>query len=904
MKKSFNKKMITCLTPVLLIMSSGSTVIGQPAGNYIDFSASQIVISQDLSQLSVPEQAALQMLVEEMCKRTTIEMSTGVKWPDTSIPVIAVGVSSSFRNNGPYSQVSFSTPAGSAEGFSIKMVNEGRKAPALFIMGNDTGGMLFGVGYFLRKITMRPGKILVPNDISTETHPVVALRGHQLGYRPKTNAYDGLTEAMWEQYIRDLIIFGTNSVELVPPITDDAATSSMFPLPQMEMMIRMDKILAKYNLNVWIWYPEMFGDYTKQENVDKSLEDNKKIFSQLPKIDAVFVPGGDPGNLAPKVLFGYLEKEARLLHQYHPKAEIWVSPQVFSSIRMDEFFQLLKTEPEWLTGIVHGPGILMDVNELRKLIPAKYPIRQYPDITHSLMSQYPVANWDFAFAATENRETINPRPVAESYIFHADSLTSKCGFITYSEGLNDDINKMIWSGLGWNPKASLMDILQDYSRYFIGPDYTNDFAQGIFDLERNWAGPLLGNTQVYNTLYKFQTMDRNALPDVRLNWRFQQAMYRAYYDAYNRSRLIYETQLEDEAMSILRKASETGSLLAMQKAAEVLDRAKIKNISDDWRQRIFELAEALFQSTHMQLSVKKYYAIAVGRGANLDLISSPFNDRIWLETQFERIAKIENEQNRLTEIDKITNWKNPGPGGFYDDLGDLNNQPHLVLGESYKNDPSFYHSPFAGFSIRAPRISWGQYMQTLFGHPLKMHYTNLDKNVQYEVKVTYANATPIRMLADDIQIHNYASRTGEIAPVSFDVPMEATKDGDLTLQWNMQTGRGGAGRGCQIAEVWLVKKLLLSVSPASITLSPAAGSVATVTVTSNTNWSVASDGIWLSVSPSKGIGNGSVTLTSRQFQSTSNTTAVQGPRSATVTFSADRVNPITVTVTQPAPKSK
>lgn len=484
---------------------------------------------------------------------------------------------------------------------------------------------------------------------------------------------------------------------------------------------------------------------------------------------------------------------------------------------MDEFIQLVKEEPEWLTGVVHGPQISMDVNELRKVVPAKYPIRQYPDITHSLDAQYAVPNWDFAFAATQNRESINPRPVDQSAIFHADSIASKCGFITYSEGVNDDVNKIVWSGLGWNPEANLMEILQDYSRYFIGPDYTDDFAQGILNLEQNWNGPLLGNSLVYTNHSMFQLMEKRALPNVRLNWRFQMALYRSYYDAYNRSRLLYETQLEDEAMNLLRKASEVGSLIVMEQAKDILDKAKLKNVAEDWRQRVFELAEALFQSTRMQLSVEKYYAIAVRRGANLDLISYPLNDRLWLEEQFKRIAQINTEQDRLNEIEKITNWKNPGPGGFYDDLGDLGNQPHLVLGESYKDDPSFYHSPFIGFSLSRIsrrssrnmnlRVSWGRYMQTLYGHPLKMHYSNLDNTAQYEVKVTYISRTPISLVADeDMMVHDYMRRADEIGPVSFDIPPEATKDGDLTLKWNMESGRGGTGRGCQIAEVWLIKK--------------------------------------------------------------------------------------------------
>ena len=35
---------------------------------------------------------------------------------------------------------------------------------------------------------------------------------------------------------------------------------------------------------------------------------------------------------------------------------------------------------------------------------------------------------------------------------------------------------------------------------------------------------------------------------------------------------------------------------------------------------------------------------------------------------------------------------------------------------------------------------------------------------------------------------------------------EATTGGVLDLRWYGVPGRGGAGRGCQVAEVWLIKK--------------------------------------------------------------------------------------------------
>jgi len=219
----------------------------------------------------------------------------------------------------------------------------------------------------------------------------------------------------------------------------------------------------------------------------------------------------------------------------------------------------------------------------------------------------------------------------------------------------------------------------------------------------------------------------------------------------------------------------------------------------------------------MQLSVKKYFAASTDRGANLDLISYALNDRVWLQGQFTRIAQIDNEQGRLRELDKIINWSQPGPGGFYDDLGDLGNQPHVVMEQTYKDDPSNYHSPLIGFIMSARdwgtiplqgmnlRVSWSQYMHTLYGHPFKMHYTDLDKTAQYEIKVTYLSTTPIRLTADEgIMVHDYFTRPAEIAPVIFDVPLEATKDGDLTLTW--EGSNKSHNGGCRIAEVWLMKK--------------------------------------------------------------------------------------------------
>ena len=139
------------------------------------------------------------------------------------------------------------------EGFRVQVVDGN-----VVVAGNDARGMLFGVGYLLRNLRMERGHVLqVEDNLQAATAPRLKLRGHQLGYRPKVNAYDAFTVDMYDQYIRDLAIFGTNSIELIPPRSDDADDSPHFPLPKIEMMEEVSRICDRYGLDVWIWYPAM-----------------------------------------------------------------------------------------------------------------------------------------------------------------------------------------------------------------------------------------------------------------------------------------------------------------------------------------------------------------------------------------------------------------------------------------------------------------------------------------------------------------------------------------------------------------------------------------------------------------------------------------------------------------------
>ncbi|MGH9611439.1 MAG: hypothetical protein ACRD4P_00005, partial [Bryobacteraceae bacterium] len=571
--------------------------------------------------------------------------------------------------------------------------------------------------------------------------------------------------------------------------------------------------------------------------VELALNEWAATFQLLPRLDAIFVPGGDPGRTAPKYLLGLLEKQKANLRRYHPKAQMWVSPQGFNAQWLEEFFDIAARgdTQSWLDGIVLGPQCRLSLEETRKRLPERYPIRFYPDITHSVECEFPVPDWDVAFALTEGREVINPRPEDQANILRRISPHS-VGFITYSEGCNDDVNKFVWSSLGWDPEMNVTDALRDFSRYFIGERHSEGFAQGLLDLERNWRCPLAVNEGVSATLTRFQDIERNATPALLENWRFQQALYRAYYDAYLHSRLLDETARVRRALDLLGSLSDIGwtaeplgignhpsskppngldPAAVLDEAERILTGAMLEPTGGALRERVRELGEALFQSIRMQLAVQRYQGEAVERGANLATLEYPLTDCAWLRRRIIEMRKLPSANEQVRAAMELLARTDPGPGGFYDELGNATNRPHLLLGPGHVEDPEFRASALTGFDYPdefgdAAPIAWKRWAESLFDAPLTMQYRDLDKDARYRLRVVYSGDAPnrkIRLAANNVfEIHPFLKRPWPPKPLEFDLPSEATSTGELRLAWTREPGLGGNGRGCQVAEVWVMKK--------------------------------------------------------------------------------------------------
>jgi hypothetical protein len=191
-------------TACLLITAYAVVLVSAIVTTERDAEAAEVAGSSDLTRavviapagLSPREKKAVAMLIDEVEKRTQIRWQVAAEWPATDgTPVIVVGtepiLQRDYPRTNPWLKRLPAEPG--AEGYRIQTPT----ASTVLVVGNDARGVLFGIGRLLRELRMAQGKILLPAGFQVATAPTTALRGHQLGYRQKTNSYDAWDLPQW-----------------------------------------------------------------------------------------------------------------------------------------------------------------------------------------------------------------------------------------------------------------------------------------------------------------------------------------------------------------------------------------------------------------------------------------------------------------------------------------------------------------------------------------------------------------------------------------------------------------------------------------------------------------------------------------------------------------------------------
>lgn len=728
------------------------------------------------------------VLFEEIEKRTQLQLAQGDDWDVDTVIVLALNGETEILGQPVPQRGDNNLPEFKKEGY--RLVHEQKEGKEiLWVIGADARGIFYGIGKLLRIAEMDIGRLTIPRGLDIASSPEYTLRGHQFGYRNTANSWDAWTVEQFDQHFREQVLFGANSFENIP--FQDPSSSVHFKVDPQEMEVRLSEICAKYDADYWVWTPAPH-DLTVENAHQEGLTEQEAFYARCPRLDGVFVPGGDPGENHPSDLIPYLKDLSAILETYHPDAGIWVSLQGFNKEKTDYFFKYLEeNNPDWLRGLVYGPSSPPIAIE-RKRLPEKYLHRFYPDITHTVRCHYPAEKWDQAFALTLGREPCNPQPLHYTKLFKRDIVHTN-GFITYSDGSHDDVNKVVWSQLGWDPTQDVIEIIREYCRFFFGTKVAEKSAEGILALEQNWVGPILSNGSIKETLALWKTLETEN-PQLADNWRWQQLVMRAYYDAYIRDRLAYEKELEKEAYDILEKAETIGAQKAMQDALTHLQKAETELVSQDLKQKVVTYAEALFQSIGAQTSVPKYNARSAERGAILDFIDYPLNNIWWLEDEFEKVKTLPTEKEKLARLEFIRTYEFPGEGSFYDNISSADAQ-HVV---SETDDAIDYLWENDGVSRK--RLS-----TQLFQFSPVLEYNDLDSNSDYMIRVSGYGEALLRANGERLAPTKYEKGFEQFK--EFPLPKELITNGKLTitfdkpdeehLNWRKQS---------RVTDVWVLKQ--------------------------------------------------------------------------------------------------
>ena len=222
---------------VTLTTASGDTVVvrpslvnvadpSSPASGPVDLTGA-VVVTQT-GDLPAAEQMAAILLVEEVQERTGLTWATTNVWPGTGT-IIAIT-----------SQTEAGPPV-NEEGYHLFVQAGGAGPTVVWVIGGGPRGALYGVGKLLRSLEWSSGSALLAEAPNVTTEPVYEIRGHQIGYRHLANSYDAWDRDQYEQYIRELVIFGANCIENIPFADND---SPHFQITPDQMALEMSAICA------------------------------------------------------------------------------------------------------------------------------------------------------------------------------------------------------------------------------------------------------------------------------------------------------------------------------------------------------------------------------------------------------------------------------------------------------------------------------------------------------------------------------------------------------------------------------------------------------------------------------------------------------------------------------------
>ncbi len=204
---------------------------------------------------------------------------------------------------------------------------------------------------------------------------------------------------------------------------------------------------------------------------------------------------------------------------------------------------------------------------------------------------------------------------------------------------------------------------------------------------------------------------------------------------------------------------------------------------------------ALFNSIGLQTSVKEYQASGEERGAILDFLDYPLNNRWWLTDEFAKIDTLPSEQQKLQRLEIIRTWENPGPGSYYDNVSDISQSPHVTSRSDDGTDVAWWDN---GKSRK--RLS-----TQLFQNFPDAVYEDLDPNGHYIIRIAGEGDALLRVDGERIAPSVYNKELEQFK--EFHIASKYVSDGKIIVSFDQpEESQLNWRRKSKVCDIWLLKQ--------------------------------------------------------------------------------------------------
>jgi hypothetical protein len=219
---------------------------------------------------------------------------------------------------------------------------------------------------------------------------------------------------------------------------------------------------------------------------------------------------------------GYLrmaEPEARAYRRAFPKGKVILSTWFFDRCAYGDWAGLAAKfnakKPDWVDYIMADNFEEYPRYPLDNGVPGGLPLLNFPEI--SMWGHSPWGGYG-----------ANPQPGRIQGRWDQTKAKLSGGF-PYSEGVYEDLNKVICAQLYWQPDRPAMETVKDYAAFEFSPEVADDIMSVVKFFEKNHMRDQIGESAV--TAYQLvERADAKLTPQARRSWRWRIFYLRAMVD--------------------------------------------------------------------------------------------------------------------------------------------------------------------------------------------------------------------------------------------------------------------------------------------------------------------------------------------------------------------------------------